>query len=203
MGVVFRRTDEESSGWNDYRQGKDDESIFQDAIAEIQSILTSSEFEKESFETKTIRFEMDIIKSEKDLAMERCELYNRYSKNKKFTVFQEGEEWLCRCDNFMDGVDLIIENNRISLNFNFEEYRILDMYENLKTKHYHRNGNYRIVECFRMFWTYHKSSPKLYANAKHQIWGYPTDSNEFLEGYFKGLTEIFKILKPEILRTKV
>ncbi len=203
MGVVFRRTDEESSGWNDYKQGKDDESLFQDAIAEIQSILNSSEFEKESFETKTIRFEMDIIKSKKDLAIERCELYNKYSKNKKFTVFQEGEEWLCRCDNFTDGVDLIIENNRVSLKFNFEESRILDIYSNLQTKHYHRNGDYRIVECFTMFWTYHKSSPTLYANAKHQIWGCPTDSNEFLEGYFKGLTEFFKILKPEILRTKV
>lgn len=45
MGVVFRRTDEEGIGWNDYRLGKDDESIFQDAIAEFQSILNSSEFE--------------------------------------------------------------------------------------------------------------------------------------------------------------
>lgn len=203
MGVLFRRTDEESKGWNDYKHGKDDESIFQDAIAEIQSIITSSEFEKESFETKTIRFEMDIIKSKKDLAMEKCELYNKFSKNKKFTVFQEGEEWLCRCDNFTDGVDLIIENNRVSLNFNFEESRILDIYSNLKTNRYHRNGDYRIVECFRLFWTYHKSSPTLYPNANHATWAHLTDSNEFLEGYFKGLTEFFKILKPEILRTKV
>lgn len=70
MGVLFRRTDGEATGPNDYRWGKDDESIFQDAIEEIQSILTSSEFEKESFETKTIRFEMDIIKSKKDKAAE-------------------------------------------------------------------------------------------------------------------------------------
>jgi hypothetical protein len=203
MGVLFRRTDEESKGRNDYKYGKDDENIFQDAIDEIQSILNSSEFEKESFETKTMRFEMDIIKSKKDLAMEKCERYNKYSKNKKFTVFQEGEEWLCRCDNFTDGVDLIIENNRVSLSFNFEEWRILDIYSNLKTNRYLRNGDYRIVGCFRLFWTYHKSSPKLYPNANHATWAHPTDSNEFLEGYFQGLREVFKILKPELLRTKV
>lgn len=134
--------------------------------------------------------------------MEKCELYNKFSKNKKFTVFQEGEEWLCRCDNFTDGVDLIIENNRVLLNLNFEEFLILDIYSNLKNR-YHRNGDYRIVECFRLFWTYHKSSPTLYANATHPIWSYSTNSNEFLEGYFQGLTEFFKLLKPEIIRTEM
>lgn len=85
MGVVFRTTDEESSGWNDYRQGKDDESIFQDAIAEIQSILTSSEFEKESFETKTIRFEMDIVKSKKDKFQETINQFLFTSKIPKLS----------------------------------------------------------------------------------------------------------------------
>lgn len=60
MGVLFRRTNEESSGWEDYKQGKDGESIFQDTIIEIQNIIKSSEFEFESKETKSIGFEMDM-----------------------------------------------------------------------------------------------------------------------------------------------
>ena len=78
MGVLFRRTDEDDTGWNDYRNSRDDESIFQDAIEEIKSILTSSEFEKESFETKTIAFEMEIIKTKRDFVDEKCRNLNKF-----------------------------------------------------------------------------------------------------------------------------
>lgn len=90
MGVLFRRTNEESTGWNDNKNDKDDESIFQDAIAEIKSIINSSEFEKDSRETKTIGFEMEIIKTNYDLIVEKCNNYNKFSKNKKFIPFQSG-----------------------------------------------------------------------------------------------------------------
>lgn len=204
MGVLFRRMDEEGSGWNDYRKSKDDESIFQDAIEEIQSILTSSVFEKESFETKTIGFEMEIVKTKKDLAEEKCSQLSRFSKNKKFIPYQNGEDWFCRCNNFIDGVDVVIENNRISLNLNFEEDRINEIYENLKTNNYGaKMQDYRVIECFRLFWTHPKSSPTLYPYGNHEIWKFDTVNKEFLDGYFNGLNEFFQILKPEIRRTKV
>lgn len=153
MGVLFRRTDEEGSEWNDYRNGRDDESIFQDAIEEIEEIIASADFEKESFETKTIGFEMDIIKSNKVLATEKCAILNKFSKNKRFVPFQNGEDWFCRCNNFFDGVDIVIENNRISLNLNFEEDRINKIYENLKTNNYGgKMQDYRVIECIRLFW---------------------------------------------------
>ena len=200
MGVLFRRTDDEANGWNDYKNGKDDDSIFQDAIEEIRSILSSSDFEKESFKTKTNKFDISIIKSDKDFAFDRCDLLNKFSKNKKFIVFQDGEEWLCRCDNFVDNVHLIIENNRISIELDFDENRILNIYEQLKTNSY--QYDYRIIDCFRMFWTSHKFSPKLYSYTKHKIWDFDQNSKEFLEGYFKGLKEFFKLLKPEIAKPK-
>lgn len=78
----------------------------------------------------------------------------------------------------------------------------MDIYSNLKANRFSRTGDYQIVDCFRMFWTYPKSSPMLYENAEHHIWQYPRDSYEFHEGYFKGLKEFFKILKPEISRTQ-
>ncbi len=201
MGILFRRTDE-STNWDDYRNSRDDDSVFQDAIEEIQSIINSAEFEKESFETKTIGFEMSIIKSNKDLAIEKCNLLNKFSKNKKFTAFQDGEDWLCRCDDFVDGVDLILEGHRISLKLNFEENRIEEIFNNLNTTKYYKNEDYRIVDCFRMFWTCHKSSPTLYSYSSHNLWDYDFDSKEFLQGYFNGLNEFFKLLKLEIQKTK-
>lgn len=204
MGVLFRRTNEEADRWNDYKNSKDHESIFQDAIEEIQIIVNSSDFEKESFETKKIGFfNVSIIKSKKDLVEDRCNLLNKFSKNKKFTAFQDGEEWLCRCNNFVDNVDVIIESNRISIKLNFHEKRVLDIYEQLKTKNYQNKEDYRIIDCFRMFWTYHGSPLTLYSYNIHAIWNYEDVSKEFLEGYFNGLNEFFKILKPEIKRTKV
>ena len=169
----------------------------------MQEILNSSEFEKESFETKTIGFEMEIIKSKKDLAAEKCVLLNKFSKNKKFIPFQEVEDWLCRCNSFVDGVDLVIENHRISLKLNFDETRIEDIFHQLNTIKKTGFDDYRIVDCFRMFWTYPKSSPTLYSYPKHNLWLKDSESKEFLEGYFAGLNEFFKILKPEIARTKI
>lgn len=201
MGILFRRTDE-STNWDDYRNSRDDDSVFQDAIEEIQSIINSAEFEKESFETKTVGFEMSIIKSNKDLAIEKCNLLNKFSKNKKFIPFLDGEDWLCRCDNFVDGVDLILEGHRISLKINFEENRIEEIFNNLNTTKYYKNEDYRIVDCFRIFWTYHKSSPTLYSYSSHNLWDYDFDSKEFLQGYFYGLNEFFKLLKFEIQKTK-
>ncbi len=151
MGVLFRRTNDEANGWNDYKNGKDDDSIFQDAIEEIGSIVISSDFEKESFKTKANKFDISIIKSNKDFASDRCDLLNKFSKNKKFIVFQDGEEWLCRCDDFVDNVHLIIENNRISVELDFDEDRTFSIYERLKTNSFQYDC--RIIDCFRMFWT--------------------------------------------------
>jgi len=203
MGVLFRRTDEDSKEWDDYRTSRDDDSDFQDAIEEIRDLLNSSEFEKESFETKTLGFKMEIVKSKKELALEKCELINKFSRNKKFILFQEGEDWLCRCNNFVDGVDLIIENHRAILKLNFEEDRIVNLFKTLNTNRKKGFDDYRIVDCFRMFWTYPKSSPTLYPYTKHNLWTKDFRCEDFFEGYIKGLNEFFKILnKPELARTK-
>ena len=203
MGVLFRRTDEDSNRGNNFKNRKDDESIFQDAIEEIQSIINSSEFEKESFETKTIGFEMEITKSKKDFAQEKCDLINKFAKNKKFIISPDGDDWFCRCNNFIDGVDLIIEDNRIIIDMNFDQERNAKIYEKLKTNNYSNSDNFRVIDCFRLFWTHSKASPTLYSYQNHYLWSNPFESKEYLEGFFKGLNEFVKILKPEILNTKV
>jgi hypothetical protein len=200
MGVLFRRTDEEEfEGWNAYKTAKDDESIFQDAIAEIQSIIKGSDFEKESRETKTIGFEMEIIKTEYDLTIERCNTYNKYSKNKKFSPLQSGEEWHCICENYIDGVDIIIENNRARIDLNFDKNRILQIFDYLGTKKF--NNDYRAIECFRMFWTNHSSPIYLYMLKEHPIWEMDK-TDEYYSIFFEGFNEVFKIIKPKIIETK-
>ena len=202
MGVLFRRTSQDEISWNDIRTSKDDDSVFQDAIEEIQSIINSANFEKESFETKTIGFEMDIIKSNKELAQEYCNRINKFSKNKKFTVFHQGEEWLCRCDNFLDGVDLIIEKSRISISLNFDGERIEKLYDVLKTNKYDGRQDHRVLDCFRLFWTFPKSSPTLYQFNDHATWQLQFDSDEFLQAYMIGLNSVLNIFKQEISNIK-
>lgn len=89
--------------------------------------------------------------------------------------------------------DIVIENNRISLNLNFEEDRINEIYENLKTNNYGgKMQDYRVIECIRLFWTYPKSSPTLYPYANHEIWKLDAVNKKFLDGYFNGLNEFSK-----------
>lgn len=199
MVILLRRTDEDSTGWNDRMFNKDDDGIFQDAIAEIKSIINGSEFEKDSRETRTIGFEMDISKTNYDLTLECCHKYNQYSKNKKFIPFQSGEEWYCKCENFLDNVDLVFENGKAKINLNYEENRLQDIYQKLSTKSL--DNDFRIVDCFRMFWTYHKSSISLYELKGNSVWEIK-NSDEFHQKLFIGLNEVFKILKPVIQLTK-
>jgi hypothetical protein len=198
MAVLFRRTDDESINWND-RNSKDDESIFQDAITEIKCIINSSEFEKESRETKTIGFEMDIIKTKYDLIVEKCAIHNKFSKNKKFVPFQSGQEWHCKCENFLDHVDLVFEGNRAVIYLNFEENRLEKLFNVLSTKKL--KDEHRKIDCFRMYWTYHKSSIYLYELKGHKTWSID-EKEEFYPLLFIGLNEVFKTIKPTIDSTK-
>lgn len=198
MGVLFRRTDNDSKGWDDYKKGQDDESFFQDAITEIKSIINGSEFEKESRETKTIGFEMDIIKTDYDVVLEKCQTYNKFSKNKKFTPFQSGTEWYCKCENFLDHVDLVFDGRRAVIELNFDEKRLEKIFEKLSTKKYEKD--YKAIDCFRMYWTYHKSSIYLYELKGHSLWS--IDDDAFYPRFFIGLNEVFKVIKPVIDSTK-
>ncbi|WP_017495739.1 phospholipase D family protein [Flavobacterium sp. WG21] len=134
MGVLFRRTDEERNGLSDYKTGQDDDGFFQDAILEMKSIINGSEVEKEGQKTKEKGFEIQIAKTNYDLILEKCNLYNKYSKNKKFVPFQSGEDWYPKCENFLDKVDLVIEGRRSLIYLNFDEKRCEEIFNVLNTK---------------------------------------------------------------------
>ena len=200
MGVLFRRTSEDRiNNWHDYKFGQDDESIFEDTITEIKSIINGSEFEKESRETRTIGFEMEIIKTNYDKILSQCELYNKLSKNKKFIPFKSGEDWYCKCENFLDNVDLTFENGKAKIHLQFEEDRLLGIYDKLKTNVY--DNDYLKINCFRMYWTFHKSSISLYQLKGNNVWEIE-DNQEFNKQLFVGLNEVFKIIKVAVDLTK-
>lgn len=199
MGVLFRRTDETSGNWDDYTNRKDDESIFQDAIIEIKSIINSSEIVRESRETKTIGFEMDILKTSHDLIKEKCDRYNKFSKNKTFIPYQSGQQWHSKYESFLDHVDLVFEGNRAVINLNFEEKRIEKIFKVLSTKKL--QDEHQKIDCFRMFWNYHKSPIYLYELKGHKTWSIE-EKEKFYSNVLVGINEVFKIIKPAIDATK-
>lgn len=199
MGVLFRRVDETASDLDETRKIRDDESIFQDTIREIKAIISSAEFEKESRETKSIGFEMNIMKTEYDLVLDKCNLHNKYSKNKRFEPFQVGENWYCRCENFLDKIDLLFEGNRVALSMDFEEKRVIEIFKELNTKNC--TNKHIEIDCFRFFWNSHKSPIRLYPLKGHKTWAI-NDQDEFSKQLFFGLNEVAKKLNPALEKTK-
>ncbi|MCH6201321.1 hypothetical protein MMU07_17190 [Aquiflexum sp. LQ15W] len=63
---------------------EDSEDIFQDAIAEIKTIINSSHLERQSKETKEGGFDIDLIKSNKDRIEDYCKFLNRIFIHKRF-----------------------------------------------------------------------------------------------------------------------
>jgi hypothetical protein len=199
MGVLFRRFDEGSKGWNNYKFGKDDDSIFQDAILEIQSIITASNIEKESNLTLHKGFDMQIAKTNFDIIVEKCNGLNKFSKNKKFVPYQSGDHWLAKCENFLDRVNVVFDKGNITIELKFEESRLEDLFKHLSTKYY--QNEYRVISCFRMYWTYLKPSIALYPLSDHKLWELG-ENDEFYSGLINSLHEVMNLLKPVIDKTK-
>ncbi|HZV69557.1 MAG TPA: phospholipase D family protein [Saprospiraceae bacterium] len=199
MGVLFRRTNEESKGWDNYKLGKDDDSIFQDAISEIKSIITASNIEKESSLTMQRGFEFEITKTSYDIIIETCNKLNKYSKNKKFVPYQSSDHWYAKCENFLDRINIVYERGRVTIELNFEESRLQDIFKLLNTKN--NRYEYRVVNCFRMYWTYLNPSFTLYALKDHKLWDLG-ENDEFYSGLLSCLNEVMIYLKPVIEKTK-
>lgn len=84
------------------------------------------------------------------------------------------------------------------IDINFDETRLAKIFQQLSTKKY--ENDYRAIDCFRMFWTYHKSSIYLYELKGHSVW--QAENEDFYSGFFVGLNEVFKTIKPVIDATK-
>ncbi len=100
---------------------------------------------------------------------------------------------------FLNRVDLTFESNRAVINLNFEPNRLENLFNKLGTKDL--QYEHKKIDCFRMYWTHHKSPIYLYELKGHDTWSIE-EKEEFYPCLFVGLNEVFKIIKPSIDSTK-
>lgn len=141
----------------------------------------------------------DIMKTQYDFAFDKCIVLNKFSRNKKFIPYQSNEDWYSKCENYIDHVDLTFEKKRAVIHLNFDDYRLSRLFSELSTKN--NENEYKVVDCFRMYWTYHKSSIYLYPWDNHSIWS-NLNNEIYYPKLFEGLNEVFKLIKPAIEKTK-
>jgi hypothetical protein len=195
MGVLLHKISlnehGEKAAWGD----NDDDSIFNDAIIEIRSIITSSELEKKSRETIEEGFEMEIIKTDKEKAEEYCKFLNKHFVHKKFEVIGSGSSYEVICINYFDKIDVILEGHRVVLNLKFENHHLSTLHNKFSTLYdeYMFNG-------FKFYWNDNgKNTAYFYRDSRDAIW----DSDSKKERYDKiqeGIQNFVQLLKPLIVQ---
>ncbi|MCR9015765.1 phospholipase D family protein [Aquiflexum gelatinilyticum] len=185
MGVLLHKVNLSSSN---FMSNEDSDDIFQDAIAEIKTIINSSQFEKENKETKEGGFEIDLIKSNKDRVEEYCKYLNKIFVHKRFEADGEGHNWWPICKNYFDRIDVIVEHRYI-LRINYPEDRLKQIFDRFKP-HY---NEYKF-RGFKFYWNYHTSTITLYRDGR--IYGWDGISEEEDTKKMKnGLDELITFLR--------
>lgn len=188
MGMLLHRANLDNS---DQSFGGDRESIFEDAIQEINTIIKSSELLKVSRETSIEGFEMDIIKTAKEKAEEECKNLNKVFMHKKFAPVGDGHDWIPTCKNYFDRIDVSL-NHRAELRFQFDENRIEQIFKKF-TPYYHE---FRF-DGYKLYWNHHKGAIMLYPNSRHEIWKNVTEVEE-IQLMKNGIDQLISFLRPFI-----
>ena len=87
MGVLLHKKmmkdlDEGSEGWD-----SDNKVIFDDAILEIKEIINGAQVEKISEKGRSKNFKIEIIKTDEEIAIEKCYSLNNHFLTRKFKLF--------------------------------------------------------------------------------------------------------------------
>ncbi|MFD2518255.1 phospholipase D family protein [Salinimicrobium flavum] len=196
MGVLLhqRRMEDLGEAFNGWES--DSKKIFDDAILEIKEIINGAQIEKLSDKGKAKNFKIEIIKTDEELEIERCERFNKYFLNKKFKAFEETENnWLSKCENYFDKVDVLIENNRIAIRFNLPEGELKGLYQKWMS-------SYQEYEfpSIKYYWNYHTSSLLIYRDYKSCNWDELGIGKEYHQKLIAGIDNI--ISKYRILTGK-
>lgn len=194
MGVLFSRISIEPQKENNNKglwiDIADSEYIFQDAINEIKLIVNSAQMERPSEETVKEGFEFDIIKTPKEWCYEDCKALNEYFVTKKFHVEFVDNEYIIKCSNFFDKVDLI----HISKGFRF----VLNHYQEKSEQildyllsNYDEDG----ISDFKFFVSPKYSSINLYRLYNSEFWQEENEQSEILNKYKQGIDEVIRRIK--------
>ncbi|MWW23151.1 phospholipase D-like domain-containing protein [Algibacter lectus] len=128
MGMLMHRCDidGDEKGFKIYN---DDKEVFDDGIQEIREIINGASLEKSNDKARERSFEIDIIKTEEDLARDLCDRLNKSFLNKKFKPFEINDKvWFAKCDNYFDKVDVIFEYKRIAIKFKLDQEELIKVY---------------------------------------------------------------------------
>lgn len=187
MGILLNR---------DYGYGKDaftgdaediDDDVFESAVKEIRAIINSSSIEKESWETKEVGFEMDIIKTAREKQQDYCLRINKAFGHKKFEVTEYKGEPICKCSNYYDKIDLYI-SHRGMFELNISD----DIIERAFKKHKAIYNEHQF-DGFKFYWNYAKDKIYLYRNLNSPIWTESEGDNLVL--FRKGADELIVYLR--------
>lgn len=189
MGVLLHRVEIEEN--NCLGSNADDDTIFEDAIKEMQTIIKSSTFEKQSRETSTDGFEIDIIKTQKELIEEDCKIINKVFLHKKFAPKEVRGEWQCVCENYYDHIDVLLEY-RAALSFNYPDDRVDNIFKRV-IPNYHE---FRF-EGYKFYWNGPKASIYLYPDKKYSMWKNLSEG-KFTELMKNGIDQVITFLRPFI-----
>ena len=184
MGVLFHRNDLE----NTFNSSADDVQIFNDAIQEIRDIINGASLEKESRETIELGFEMNIIKTEIELALESCKKLTKAFIHKKFEPIQYGNSYLPICKNYFDKIDIIF-NRRIEIALNYSENKLQDIHRQFSLKY-----NEFMITDFKIYWNHYKAQIYLYPNSKSNCWNNISEKDE-IKLYKNGIDETIVLLR--------
>ena len=190
MGVLFR-----GSANNDMRG--DDPEVFEDALKEIVEIQNGAFFEKMSRETVALGFEMEILKTQKEKALERLKHFNKIFIHKKFE-FAEIADGLnynhYTCKSYLDKVDVKI-NHRIEFCIQSKEQKINTAFNSYVSKR--KDMEYQF-EGFKFYWNFPEMI-YLYEDSKHPIWKKVNTTDDFIRLKKKGIDEVVVFIRKFVL----
>lgn len=189
MGVLLHKVQikEVENKW--FGSDVDSDEIFEDAINEMQTIIKSSTFEKQSRETKTEGFELNIIKTQKELIEENCMIINKVFLHKKFAPKEVRGEWQCVCENYYDHIDVLLEY-RAALTFNYTDDRADNIFKRVILIYHELR-----FEGYKFYWNSPKSAIYLYPNKKYPMWE-DLPEGKFSELMRNGIDQVIIFLKP-------
>jgi len=169
----------------------DDATIFEDAVNEIRAIINGSSLEKKSRETIELGFEMDIIKTEKEIIQEYCKKLNKIFVHKRFEPTSLNNDYFPVCKDYFDKIDLAIDY-RAFLILQMDVKRVEQLFNKFKPfiEEYRYTG-------FKFYWNNHKQWIYLYKNNSHPMWKGTTEEARF-EHLKKGIDTVITDLRKHL-----
>ncbi len=158
------------------------------AIEEIKKIINSSTLEKESWETKELGFEIDIIKDRRGRAEDYCRKLSKVFIHKRFEVLEhQNGNYGHICKNYSDNIDIIYEH-RIEID-------IIDSNEIIRNIYYSIPRGEYSYEGFKFYWNSLKSGIYLYADSNHEMWSNISEEEDKMRLMRSGVDIVIEEIK--------